>query len=149
MLSDTPCHKCNVVADTSCTTKLRDKVARQSCTCDSGLILTRTFFDQRACAPYNVTATIHRVAPVIQNSNVTDCDDEPDIERVQALADISRSRCAGIATKPVQRLQIRPTLHNQRAPHTIPQSYIRVRAVVWACDEGLTNTDTHTDTQTP
>ena len=34
------------------------------------------------------------------------------IERVQALADISRSRYVVIATKPVHRLQIRPIVHN-------------------------------------
>jgi len=34
------------------------------------------------------------------------------IERVQALADISRSRYVALATQPVHRLQIRPTMHN-------------------------------------
>jgi len=35
------------------------------------------------------------------------------IERVQALADISRSRYVAIATQPVHRLQIiRPIMHN-------------------------------------
>jgi len=40
------------------------------------------------------------------------------IERVglQALVVISRSRYVVIATKPVHRLQIRPTVHNWRAP---------------------------------
>jgi len=37
---------------------------------------------------------------------------QPGIERVQALADISRSRCVAIATKPVHRLQICPIVHN-------------------------------------
>jgi len=37
---------------------------------------------------------------------------KPGIERVQALADISRSRCVVIATQPVHRLQIRPIVHN-------------------------------------
>jgi len=36
---------------------------------------------------------------------------QPGIERVQALADISRSRYVVIATKPVHRLHIRPTVH--------------------------------------
>jgi len=50
-----------------------------------------------------------------------------------------------IETKPVHRLQICPTLHNYRAPTTIPPSYIRVCAVMWECGEG--QTDTQTDTQ--
>jgi len=51
-----------------------------------------------------------------------------------------------IATKPVHRLQIRPIVHNYRAPPSIPPSYIRVRAAVWECGEG--QTDRHTDIQT-
>ena len=74
---------------------------------------------------------------------------KPGIQRVQALADISRSALyafavymAGyklayvyvvVATKPMHRLQIRPTVHNQRAHPTIPRSYTRVRAIVWEC----------------
>jgi len=37
---------------------------------------------------------------------------KPGIERVQALADISRSGYVVIVTKPVHRLQIRPIVHN-------------------------------------
>jgi len=37
---------------------------------------------------------------------------KPAIERVQALADVLRSRYVIIATKPVHGLQIRPTSHN-------------------------------------
>jgi len=37
---------------------------------------------------------------------------KPGIDRVQALADISRSRYVLIATKPVHRLQILPVAHN-------------------------------------
>jgi len=44
-----------------------------------------------------------------------------------------------IATKPVHRLQIRPTVHNKRASATIPPSFIQVRAVVW---EGTTDKQT-------
>ena len=55
---------------------------------------------------------------------------EPGIERVKALADISRSRYFAIATKPVHQLLIRPILHNYGAAPAIPPSYIRVRAVV-------------------
>jgi len=38
--------------------------------------------------------------------------DKPSIERVQTLADISRSRYVVMGTKPVHRLQIRPIVHN-------------------------------------
>jgi len=48
-----------------------------------------------------------------------------------------------IATQPVHRLQIRPILHNYGASPTTPTSYIRVRAIVWACGRG--QTDRHTD----
>jgi len=57
---------------------------------------------------------------------------KPGTERVQALADISRSRYVAIAMQPVHRLQIRPIVHNHGASPTIPPSYIRVRAVMWA-----------------
>ena len=52
-----------------------------------------------------------------------------------------------IATHPVHRLQIRPIVHNQGASPTTPPSYIRVRAMVWACGCGQTHrqTDRHTD----
>jgi len=39
-----------------------------------------------------------------------------------------------------------PIVHNYGASPTTTPSYIRVRAVVWACGRG--QTDTHTDTQT-
>ena len=38
-----------------------------------------------------------------------------------STSDTSRSSCVVIATKPVHRLQVRPIVHNQRAPHTIPE----------------------------
>ena len=47
------------------------------------------------------------------------------------------------STNPVHRLQIRPIVHNYRAPPTTPPSYIQVRAVVWECGEGQTHR--HTD----
>jgi len=62
-------------------------------------------------------------------------------ERVQALADISRSRYVVIATKPVNRLQIRPIVHNYGHPyhsaklHLGPCSSIGMRRL----------TDRHTD----
>ena len=67
---------------------------------------------------------------------------QPATERVQALADISRSA----QTKPVHRLQIRPVVHNYTQLKGIPYhslSYIRVHAAVWeGCER---QTDTHTD----
>ena len=79
-------------------------------------------------------------------------------ERIHALSDISRlalyafsvyiralhNMFVVIGTKPVNRLQIRPSpiLHNYRAPPNIRPSYSRVCAVVWECSER------HTDTQT-
>ena len=52
-----------------------------------------------------------------------------------------RDMLSYITTKPMYRLQIRPTVHNLTAPPTIPPSYIWVRAVVWAQDR---QTHTHT-----
>jgi len=40
------------------------------------------------------------------------------------------SRYVTIATQPVHRLQIRPTVHNSGASPTIPPSYIWIRAIV-------------------
>ena len=48
-----------------------------------------------------------------------------------------------IATKPVHQLQIRPIVHNYRAPLAIPPSYIQVHAVVLECGEEQTYTQTH------
>jgi len=47
---------------------------------------------------------------------------EPGIQRVKALADISHSRYVVVATKPVQGLQIRPIVHKQRAPQVTSES---------------------------
>jgi len=63
----------------------------------------------------------------------------------QALSEYKHSmtfcirRYVAVATKPVHRLQIRPIVHNLRAPPTIPPSYIRLRAVLWECGEGQTH----------
>ena len=51
-----------------------------------------------------------------------------------------------ITTEPVHRLQIRPIVHNQGASPTTPPSYIRVRAIVWACGNGQTDTQTRVTT---
>jgi len=45
--------------------------------------------------------------------------------------------------KPVHQLQIRPTVHNYRAPPTIFPTYVRVHTVLWECSER--QTDRHTD----
>ena len=54
---------------------------------------------------------------------------------------------AAIATQPVHRFQIRPILHNYGTSATTPPSYIRVRAIVWACGRGQTHTQTRTQTR--
>jgi len=50
-------------------------------------------------------------------------------------------------TQPVHRLQIRPIVHNRGASPTTPPSYIRVRAIVWACGRGQIHrhADRHAD----
>ena len=50
-----------------------------------------------------------------------------------------------IVTKLVHRLQIRPQCITRGHPTILP-SYIRVRAVVWECGEGQTDTQTHRHT---
>jgi len=43
----------------------------------------------------------------------------------------------------MHRLQIRPTVNTQLGgTPTVPPTYIRVRAVVWECGEGQTDTQT-------
>jgi len=86
---------------------------------------------------------------------------KPGIERVQALADILRS----LLCCHVHQLQFcaAPCCHSNEtrapianppssaqlgAPPTIPPSYIRVRAVVWAYGEGQTDRQTRTHTHT-
>ena len=68
------------------------------------------------------------------------------IEYKHVLANISRSRYVAIATQPIHRLQIRPIVHNQGASPTTPPSYIRVRAVVWACGRRQTDRQTRVTT---
>ena len=68
---------------------------------------------------------------------------KPDTECVQALTDVSRSALCYHGNESVHRLQIRPIMHKQTAPPTIPPSYIRVRAVMWECGEE--QTDRHSD----
>jgi len=75
---------------------------------------------------------------------------EPGIERVQALSDISRSGYVVIATKPNCAPIANPpnSAQLEGTPYHSP-SYIRVRAVVWACGDGHARTHerTHTHTQ--
>ena len=52
-----------------------------------------------------------------------------------------------IATHSVHRLQIRPIVHNLDSSPTTPPSYIRVRAIVWACGRGQTDRQTKTKTR--
>jgi len=69
----------------------------------------------------------------------------PGIERVQGLTDILRSAlcCHSNETRaPIANLPNSA----QRAPPTISPTYIWVRAVVWECGEGQTDTRTHTRT---
>jgi len=53
---------------------------------------------------------------------------------------MSRSRYVAIAMQPVHRLQISPIV-----PPTTSSSYIRVRAIVWACGRKHRQTHRHTD----
>jgi len=66
---------------------------------------------------------------------------QPGIER-QALADIAIKLCchSNAPRAPIANL---PTSAQLGATPTIPSSYIRIRAVVWACDRG--QTDRHAD----
>jgi len=69
---------------------------------------------------------------------------KPGTKRVHSLADISRSALfhSNETRAPIANL---PNSTQLEGTPTIPQSYTRVRAVVWACGEGQTYTYTHTD----
>ena len=58
------------------------------------------------------------------------------------------SHYIAVATQPVDRLQIRPIVHNQGASPTTPPSYTGVRTIVWACGRGQIDRHTHTHTHT-
>ena len=68
---------------------------------------------------------------------------KPGIERVQALADFRVRRYVVIATKPVHRLQIRPIMHNYRAPPSIPQL---TSGSVQSCGNAAKDRQTHRHT---
>jgi len=76
---------------------------------------------------------------------------EPGIERVQALADISRSALCCHSNETRAPIANPPNSAQLDGTPTIPASYIRIRAVVWACGHGQTHThtDRQADTQTP
>jgi len=61
------------------------------------------------------------------------CYSKPGVQRVHYKNSLTFRvrRYVVIATKPVDRLQIRPVVHNYGAPPTIPPTYIPVPAVVW------------------
>jgi len=56
---------------------------------------------------------------------------------------VTRVHVVAIATQSVHRLRICPIVHNYGASPTTTPSYIRVRAVVWACGRGQTDRQTH------
>jgi len=67
---------------------------------------------------------------------------KPGIERVQALADISRSALC-CRTNEIRAPIANPPISAQlEGTPTIPPSYIRFRAVVWECGEGQTDIQT-------
>ena len=67
---------------------------------------------------------------------------QPAVQQVQSTRyHFASGAYVAIATKPVHRLQICPTVHS----YTFPRSYSRVRAIMWECSEGQTDTGTHTD----
>ena len=61
------------------------------------------------------------------------------------LGSATHFHSVAIAMQPMHRLQIRPIVHKGTSPTTLP-SYIRVRAIVWACDRGQTHRHTHRHT---
>jgi len=73
---------------------------------------------------------------------------KPGIERVQALADISRSALCCHSNETRAPIANPPNNAQREGTPTIPPSYIRVRAVVWECGEGQTDTHRQTHTQT-
>jgi len=68
---------------------------------------------------------------------------EPGIERVHALADISRSALCCHSNEARAPIANPPSRTQQEGTPTIPPSYILVRAVVWERGQGQTDTQTH------
>jgi len=69
---------------------------------------------------------------------------KPGIERVQALADISRSALCCHSNKTRAPITNPPNNAPLEGIPTFPPSYIRFPAIVWECGEGQSNR--HTDT---
>jgi len=67
---------------------------------------------------------------------------KPGIERIQALADISRSALCCHSNETRAPTANSPNNAQAEGTPTIPPSYIRVRAVVWECCEGQTDRQT-------
>jgi len=67
---------------------------------------------------------------------------KPGIERVQALADISRSVLCCHSNETRAPIANPPKSAQLEGTPTIPRSYVRVRAVVWECGEGQTDAQT-------
>jgi len=88
---------------------------------------------------YSITKSTTNPQQIEQLYNKSATNQQPGVEWVQALTDNSRLRNIATATQPVHRLQIRPVVH-----HSL--SYIRVRAIVWACGRGQTDTQTRVTT---
>ena len=68
---------------------------------------------------------------------------KPGIERVQPLADISRSALCWHSNETRAPIANPPNSAQLEGTPTIPPSYIRVRAVVWECGEGQLRRQTH------
>ena len=72
---------------------------------------------------------------------------ETGTERVQALADISRSALCCHSNETRTPTANPPNSAQLEATPTIHPTYIRVRAVVWKCGERKTNTQTYRHTE--
>jgi len=84
-----------------------------------------------------VTCTIDSI------SSLAGRQDKPGIERVQTLADISRSALCYHSNETRASIANPPNSAELEVTPIILSSYIRVRAVVWECGEG--QRDRHTD----
>ena len=71
------------------------------------------------------------------------CVYEPGIQRLQAVANISRSALCCHSNKTRAPVANTPNNAQLEGTHTIPPSYVRVRAVVWECSEGQADRQTH------
>jgi len=102
-----------------------------------------TYWTQRTC-----TVTLLKSPTSLQQAKLTTNhiagfvnDQTPGIERVQALADISRSALCCHSNETCAPIANLPNSAQLGGTHYHSPSYIRVRAVVWACRKG--QTDTH------